>query len=679
MKNKMIKNKITAGKNRAAKKQKNKKNRESVTALKLTGRLSKTRKGFGFIAVTDEESKPGEDIYVSAADMAGAMEGDLVEAVLLPHYKWRGTRPEAEVINVIERATEEVVGVFIKSKRYGYVMPSGKKLTEDVFIANKDSSGAASGDTVVAKIIRYPGPNSSAEGRITEIIARRGEAGADLKALIRSAGFRSTFPSRAAAQAKAIGRAGVVLNQNSHRRDLRDKTIVTIDGRDSKDFDDAVSVERLPNGNYLLGVHIADVSEYVTENSPLDKEALKRGTSVYVMNCVVPMLPVELSNDVCSLNPHVDRLTLSVNMEITPEGKTVDYEIYESVIRSSARLVYDDVSDIIENDDAELKEKYADIYPDICAMAELASILSAVRDARGNLDFDFDEAHITLGEDGIPLSVDISARRTANRLIEEFMLLANETIAKHFALKEVPFVYRVHERPSEDKLEALALFLSGFSIRLPLENTSLHPGVLADILRTVKDMPYENVISTVMLRSMQKAAYEVECKGHFGLALKYYCHFTSPIRRYPDLIIHRIIKEYLRNGGFDRGRTAALKKATEEAAELSSINERKALDLERDAEKMKKAEYMSYHIGEIYDGVISGVSNYGIYVQLPNTVEGMVRLENIPGDYYDYEPTKYRVIGRRTNNIYTLGQSVTIKVLRASAEDREIDFELVSN
>ncbi len=391
------------------------------------------------------------------------------------------------------------------------------------------------------------------------------------------------------------------------------------------------------------------------------------------------MLPVELSNDVCSLNPHVDRLTLSVNMEITPEGKTVDYEIYESVIRSSARLVYDDVSDIIENDDAELKEKYADIYPDICAMAELASILSAVRDARGNLDFDFDEAHITLGEDGIPLSVDISARRTANRLIEEFMLLANETIAKHFALKEVPFVYRVHERPSEDKLEALALFLSGFSIRLPLENTSLHPGVLADILRTVKDMPYENVISTVMLRSMQKAAYEVECKGHFGLALKYYCHFTSPIRRYPDLIIHRIIKEYLRNGGFDRGRTAALKKATEEAAELSSINERKALDLERDAEKMKKAEYMSYHIGEIYDGVISGVSNYGIYVQLPNTVEGMVRLENIPGDYYDYEPTKYRVIGRRTNNIYTLGQSVTIKVLRASAEDREIDFELVSN
>lgn len=673
----MIKNKTVAGKNGPAKKQKKQKNRGSATVLKVTGRLSKTRKGFGFIAVTDEESKPGEDLYVGASGMAGAMEGDLVEAALLPRYQWKGTRPEAEIVNVLERATEEVVGVFIKSRRYGYIMPLGKKLAEDVFIANKDSSGAASGDTVVAKIIRYPGPNVSAEGRITEIIARRGEVGADLKALIRSAGFRSTFPSRVAAQAKTIGRIGVVLEENSLRRDLRDKTIVTIDGRDSKDFDDAVSVERLPNGNYLLGVHIADVSEYVTENSPLDREALKRGTSIYVMNYVVPMLPVELSNDVCSLNPHVDRLTLSVNMEITPEGKTVAYEIYESVIRSSARLVYDDVSDIIENDDAALKETYADIYPDITAMAELAAILSTARDARGNLDFDFDEAHITLGEDGIPLSVDISARRTANRLIEEFMLLANETIAKHFALKEVPFVYRVHERPSEDKLEELALFLTGFSIRLPREGTSIRPGVLADILRTVKDMPYENVISTVMLRSMQKATYEVDCNGHFGLALKYYCHFTSPIRRYPDLIIHRIIKESLRNGGFDARRTAALKKATKEAAELSSVNERKALELERDAEKMKKAEYMSYHIDEVYDGVISGVTNYGIYVQLPNTIEGMVRLESIADDYYDYEPTKYRIVGRRTNNIYTLGQPVAIKVLRASAEDREIDFELI--
>lgn len=639
--------------------------------------MSKTRKGFGFIAVSDEEREPGDDIFVSAANMGGAMEGDLVEAALLPRYQWKGVRPEAEIVAVLERATEEVVGVFIKSKHYGYIMPSGKKAAEDVFVANKDSSGAASGDTVVAKIIRYPGPKAGAEGRITEIIARRGEKGADLKALIRSAGFRSTFPSRAAAQAKSIGRDGVVLEENSRRRDLRDKTIVTIDGRDSKDFDDAVSIERLPNGNYLLGVHIADVSEYVTENSPLDKEALKRGTSIYIMDYVVPMLPVELSNDVCSLNPHVDRLTLSVNMEITPAGKTVDYEIYESVIRSSARLVYDDISDIIENDDAALKAQYADIYPDIMLMAELAAILSSARDARGNLDFDFDEAHITLGEDGIPLSIDIASRRTANRLIEEFMLLANETIAEHFALKEMPFVYRVHERPTEEKIEELALFLAGFSIRLPQEGAGIHPGVLADILRRVKDMPYENVISTVMLRSMQKATYEVDCNGHFGLALKYYCHFTSPIRRYPDLMIHRIIKEFLRSGGFDARRTAELKKATKEAAELSSVNERKALDLERDAEKMKKAEYMSYHIGEVYDGVISGVASYGIYVQLPNTIEGMVRLESIADDYYDYEATKYRIIGRRTNNIYTLGQPVTIKVLRASAEDREVDFELV--
>ncbi|MDD2217608.1 MAG: RNB domain-containing ribonuclease, partial [Eubacteriales bacterium] len=352
-------------------------------------------------------------------------------------------------------------------------------------------------------------------------------------------------------------------------------------------------------------------------------------------------------------------------------------EIYESIIRSNERLIYDDISDIIETGDETLKQKYSKIYEDIMMMAELANILWFKREARGNLDFDFDEARITLNDEGIPSSVDISERRTANRMIEEFMLSANETVAKHFNLINIPFVYRVHESPDEEKLEELRTFLQSFSINLAQQGNKIHPRLLADILKSIKGLPYENVISAVMLRSMKKASYEVECSGHFGLALKYYCHFTSPIRRYPDLIIHRIIKENLRSGKFGNKRISELKKITEEAAELSSINERRALELERDAEKMKKAEYMSYHIGEVYEGVISGVTNYGIYVQLPNTIEGMVRLDSISDDYYDYEQNKYRIIGRRTNNIYSLGQPVSIKVMRASAIEREIDFELI--
>lgn len=678
MKDKKFRNRKFFGKKTSTKKQKKDKKQNTAHEQKITGRLSKNRRGFGFICLPEEVAKTGEDIFVSAADISGAMEGDTVEAVLLPRYQWRGTRPEARITGIVEHATEEIVGVYIKRRKHGYVMPSDKKVTEDVLIADKNNSGAGSGDTVVAKIIRYPGPNTGAEGKIVEIIAKRGEPGADIKALARSAGFRSTFPSRAAAQAKAIGRAGVVWEEDGRRKDIRDRTVVTIDGADAKDFDDAVSVERTASGNYILGVHIADVSEYVTEGSALDKEALKRGTSVYIMNYVIPMLPVQLSNDICSLKPGEDRLTLSLDMEITPAGEIVDHKIYESVIRSKERLIYDDISDIIENGDEALKRKYAKIDGDIMMMAELADILSAKRTARGNLDFDFDEARITLNDEGVPSGVDIAERRTANRMIEEFMLAANETVAKHFNAKELPFVYRVHESPDEEKLAELRTFLQSFSIHLPEQKNKIHPRILADILQSIKDMPYENVISAVMLRSMKKASYEVECKGHFGLALKYYCHFTSPIRRYPDLMIHRIIKESLRQGAFDAQRKTALQRITKEAAELSSLNERRALDLERDAEKMKKAEYMSYHIGEVYEGVISGVTNYGIYVQLPNTVEGMVRLESIGDDYYDYEQSKYRIIGRRTNNIYALGQAVTIKVTGASAAEREIDFELVS-
>ena len=524
-------------------------------------------------------------------------------------------------------------------------------------------------------ITGYPDRKNSAEGKITGILARAGEPGGDIKAIIRQRGLFFTFPSKAAAQAKAISKAGVGEQDMAGRRDLRGENIITIDGADSKDFDDAVSVKRLDNGNFLLGVHIADVSHYIGEDSPLDKEALKRGNSVYIINQVVPMLPKELSNGICSLNEGEDRLTLSVDMEITPEGDITEHNIYESVIRSKHRMVYTDVSDIIENDDRELAAKYSDIYDMLMDMKELAQILRSKREAAGSLDFDLDEAYITLDEKGVPVSVNLCERRTANRMIEEFMLAANKTVAEQFFWLELPFVYRVHEKPDAEKMQEFRTFLMGLSIRLKGEGGNIHPKALNEVLEQVAGTSYENVVNTVMLRSMKKAFYSTECEGHFGLSMKYYCHFTSPIRRYPDLIIHRIIKEYL-HGGIDDERIAVLSKKTQEAAETSSVTERAAIELERDVEKMKKAQYMSYHIGESFEGVISGITGYGMYVELENTIEGLVRLDRMYDDYYDAYPEQYRIVGQRTNKVYSLGQRVSIIVSDADYYEGTIDFRL---
>ncbi|MBE6030828.1 MAG: RNB domain-containing ribonuclease [Clostridiales bacterium] len=683
------------------------------------GTMSKFQKGFGFVTL-DEESRErfeihfsGEDrdIYVAPPDIGGAMDGDKVEIVILPSYLWRGSRPEAQVSRVTERKFKEVVGTFYKQKRFGFVVPETRKIRDDIFVSRKNFSDAGDGDKVVVEITGYPEGESKAEGKIVEIIARKGEKGADIKALIRAHGYTNKFNHAVRRQARDVKNAGVSWNPDE-RRDLRNKNIFTIDGADSKDFDDAVSIEILENGNYLLGVHIADVSEYATEGSPLDKEALARGTSVYLIDQVVPMLPEELSNDICSLRPDEDRLTLSVNMEVSPDGDVRDYEIYKSVIRSKFRMVYDDVSDMIEtsgfddelrpegnerydgipsdfnvselsSDEKEIleraiifKRKYYDIYDDIKNMAKLASVLRTKRKQRGSLDFDIEEAYIVLDKNGVATDVDTAVRRSANKLIEEFMLLANETVARHFAFMEMPFVYRVHEKPGTEKIEELKVFMRGFGINMSVNADNVHPKLLAGILDEVHGKSFENVVSTVMLRSMKKAVYDPECLGHFGLALKYYCHFTSPIRRYPDLIIHRIIKETL--GAYpDENRIKVLSSKVSEASELSSANERKAVELEREVEKMKKAEYMEKHIGEIFEGVISGVSNHGIYVELPNTIEGMVRLEHMNDDYYDCEPDKYRVIGRSTGNIYSLGEPVKVRVKNASKEPREIDFGLL--
>lgn len=638
----------------------------------VTGILSKHKKGFGF--VIPDEGSFDRDIFISPSDMNGAMEGDRVEVDLIPEYLWEQS-PQGIITKVTDRKLKEVAGFFDKGKKFGFVVPVDRKHNEDIYIPKKAFSGAKNGDIVVAAITGYPDRKNSAEGKITGILARAGEPGGDIKAIIRQRGLFFTFPSKAAAQAKAISKAGVGEQDMAGRRDLRGENIITIDGADSKDFDDAVSVKRLDNGNFLLGVHIADVSHYIGEDSPLDKEALKRGNSVYIINQVVPMLPKELSNGICSLNEGEDRLTLSVDMEITPEGDITEHNIYESVIRSKHRMVYTDVSDIIENDDRELAAKYSDIYDMLMDMKELAQILRSKREAAGSLDFDLDEAYITLNEKGVPVSVNLCERRTANRMIEEFMLAANKTVAEQFFWLELPFVYRVHEKPDAEKMQEFRTFLMGLSIRLKGEGGNIHPKALNEVLEQVAGTSYENVVNTVMLRSMKKAFYSTECEGHFGLSMKYYCHFTSPIRRYPDLIIHRIIKEYL-HGGIDDERIAVLSKKTQEAAETSSVTERAAIELERDVEKMKKAQYMSYHIGESFEGVISGITGYGMYVELENTIEGLVRLDRMYDDYYDAYPEQYRIVGQRTNKVYSLGQRVSIIVSDADYYEGTIDFRL---
>lgn len=656
----------------------------------IRGVLSKHKKGFGFVTPIIEENeeefsiaeKYNQDIFIPSKHLNGAMNGDTVDVAILPSKNGSKSR-EGYIDKIVEHGVKEIIGTFEKSKRFGFVVPDDKRFNnEDVFVRNSDWKNAKTGDKVVVQIIKYAEEGNSAEGKITEIISRFGEKGGDIKSLIRQYNLFQTFPSRVNAEAKAVskikelkkeGFQPITQEEIEGRVDLRDKKIITIDGADAKDLDDAVSIEKLNNGNYLLGVHIADVSHYVTEDSYMDKEALKRGTSVYLVDQVIPMLPKALSNGICSLNPDVDRLTLSISMEIESTGEVVNHNIYKSVIHSMHRMVYDDVSDIIEKEAVDLISKYNDIHKEIIMMKDLAEALNKKRDLRGSLDFDFDEAYITLDEQGIPVTVETAERRVANRIIEEFMLIANETIAEHFYWLDIPFVYRVHEKPAPDRMEEFKNFIKGFGLVMRGNVENIHPRVLSDMLKEIKGQSYENVVNTVMLRSMKKAFYDVTCDGHFGLGVKFYCHFTSPIRRYPDLIIHRIIKQVL-DGKMNEKNIKNFKKKALIASEISSKAERHAQELEREVEKLKKTEFMSYHIGDIFEGIISGVTNYGFYVELPNTIEGLVRVESLLDDYYEYEQLKYRFIGQRTNKIYGLGDKVKIQVQRANIDDREIDF-----
>lgn len=617
----------------------------------ITGIIEKHARGFAFL-----RREEGADIFIAPDNLGGAMNGDTAQVELLPPYLWTKSK-EGIVVKILERATKEVVGTFQKKKGFGFVVPDDRKLTEDIYIKQDAFRSAANGDKVVAKITQYPDKQHRIEGKITEIVARKGETGSDVLSLIRGYGLFQTFPSRVNAEAKARGREKITDEEIARRLDLRSKNIFTIDGPEAKDLDDAVSIERLANGNYRLGVHIADVSHYVEEDGWLDKEALKRGTSVYLLNRVVPMLPKGLSNGICSLNEGEDRLTLSCFMEIDAQGEVVHHELAESVINSKARMVYDDVSDLLEHETPALRAKYAPLLTDIRAMGELARVLRDKRKQRGSLDFDFAESEIVLDAHEHPIAIRPAERRSANRLIEEFMLIANETVAEHFYWMNYPFVYRVHEKPDPEKMMDLKAFLMNFGIHLKGNPDNIYPKTLADIIDTIADEPYEAVVNRVILRTMKKAYYSPECDGHFGLAFRYYCHFTSPIRRYPDLMIHRVIKAAINN----RMTEAKLKKYrhdVQEAAEISSRTERKAQELEREVEKLKKCEYMLDHIGEEYDGIVSGVTEFGVYVELPNTVEGMV-------------------FARDLRRPYQLGEQVRIRVLDARPAERQIDFAML--
>ncbi|MCR5799743.1 MAG: ribonuclease R [Lachnospiraceae bacterium] len=575
--------------------------------------------------------------------------------------------------SVREEITTRVVGTFQKSKNFGFVVPDDRKMEEDIFIPKEDCNGAMDGHKVVVDIRSFGEPGKKPEGAVVEILGHVNDPGVDILSIVKAFGLPSEFPDNVMKQAARIGE-NISEADMLGREDLRDVMMVTIDSEDAKDLDDAVSLT-MDNGNYILGVHIADVSNYVQERSALDKEALERGTSVYLADRVIPMLPHRLSNGICSLNADEDRLTLSCIMTVTPQGKVIDHEIVESVINVNRRMDYTTVNKIITDKDEKLREEYAEFVPMFDNMAVLSEILKNVRRKRGAIDFDLPETKFELDDTGRPIAVKPYETNDATRLIESFMLLANETVAEHFYDKKSPFVYRTHENPDREKMEKLADFIRKFRLTLDIGKDDVSPAQLQKLLLKVKDTDEEALVSTIVLRSMKQAEYTTECLGHFGLATRYYCHFTSPIRRYPDLQIHRIIKDHIR-GRMNKAKADHYNRILTGVAEQSSKTERRAVEAERETTKLKKCQYMADHIGEIFDGVISGVTEWGIYVELPNTIEGLVHISKLPGDYFVYVEDSYELRGTRSGEVYTLGQKVCVVVSSCDEFMRTIDFDI---
>lgn len=638
----------------------------------LEGTFISNARGFGFVEIEGRD----QDLFIPENGVNGAFHKDKVQVELLKNQ--HGRRQEAKIVKILEHGITRVVGTYEKSKNFGFVLPDNEKIATDIFVPMERSKGAVNGHKVVVELTDYGDEKHKPEGKVIEIIGHINDPGVDIMSVVRGFELPVEFEEKVLNQAQRVSKE-VSEADRAGRKDLRDMRMVTIDGEDAKDLDDAVNVYK-EGGNYHLGVHIADVTNYVQESSALDREALKRGTSVYLVDRVIPMLPHALSNGICSLNQGVDRLALSCLMTINGKGEVIDYEITESVINVDRRMTYTAVKKILEDNDQETIKEYEELVPMFCLMKELAGILREKRKKRGSIDFDFPESRILLDKQGVPLEIRPYERNTATKIIEDFMLLANETVAQHFYWMEMPFVYRTHETPDPEKILKLGTFINnfGYNIKIKSGDNEIHPKEIQKLLGRIEGTEEEALISRLTLRSMKQAKYTVNCTGHFGLACPYYCHFTSPIRRYPDLQIHRIIKEQLR-GRLKEERIEHYRTILPEVAKHSSEMERRADEAERETDKLKKAQYMESRIGEVYEGVISGITAWGIYVELPNTVEGMIHVSRLAGDYYYYREETYEMVGRDTGKCFKLGQKVSIVVDYVDRMAKSIDFILADS
>lgn len=638
----------------------------------FVGKFVSHRKGFGFV---ESDVEYTQDLFIPASEINGAMHNDRVMAEIVTAATDE-RRAEGKIIKVIQREVTKIIGTFqLSNKNFGFVVPDNKKFNKDIYVPKRFFSGAKDNDKVVCEITVWPQEDRKPEGKVVEVLGQKGERGVEIESIIREHGLPEEFPKKVLDEAEFVA-VPIPEEEIERRYDIRDLKTFTIDGEDAKDLDDAVSIEILENGNFYLGVHIADVTHYVKEKSKLDKEALKRATSVYLVDKVIPMLPKTLSNGVCSLNPFEDKLTLSVFMEIDHKGKVVKYDIKETIINSKARMTYTEVSDILEKDDEKLKSTFSNLVQEFQDAEKLARILMERRNRRGALDFDFPEAKIILNTEGEVVDIKHYDRRISNKMIEEFMLISNETIAEHYFWLGLPFLYRIHETPSPEKMETLGKFVSTFGYTIKGDAEEVHPKALQAIIAQIKGKREEEAISTIMLRSLKQARYSPDCTGHFGLAAKYYSHFTSPIRRYPDLQIHRIIKEQL-NNKINPKRLEKLKVIVDYAATQSSERERAAELAERDVHDFYKCMYMLDKVGEEYDGIVSSVTSFGMFIELDNTVEGLSRLADMNDDYYIYDEMTYTIMGERTKKAYKIGDPVRIKVAGVNVDFREIDFQLL--
>ena len=640
-------------------------------AKRLTGVYHAHPRGFGFVTV---EGEP-DDIFIGEDDTLGALQGDTVEVTIVKSPE--GKRKEGKILRIVSRGTVKLVGLFQiqKNKNYGFVIPDNQRFVKDIFVPIECSKGAVNGHKVVVELTSYGGDGKKPEGKVVEIIGHINDPGTDILSIVKNYDLPLEFPEKVLNQAARIADE-ISEADMAGRKDLRNWQMVTIDGEDAKDLDDAISLTR-DGEDYLLGVHIADVTNYVQERSALDREALNRGTSVYLVDRVIPMLPHKLSNGICSLNAGVDRLALSCIMKVDKKGNVIDHEIAETVIRVDERMTYTSVKKILTDKDPEETEKYHELVPMFELMEELADILRRKRHQRGSINFDFPETKMVLDKAGRPLEIRPYDRNVATKIIEDFMLLANETVAEDYYWQELPFVYRTHEAPDEEKIRKLATFINNFGYSMHIGVNEIRPKEVQKLLTKVEGTPEESLISRLALRSMKQAKYTPENTGHFGLAAPYYTHFTSPIRRYPDLQIHRIIKDNIR-GRMNAGKIEHYQSILPEVTRHSSETERRAEEAERETIKLKKVEYMSERIGEVFEGVISGITKWGMYVELPDTIEGLVHVTNMYDDHYDYYEERYEMVGEHTGNVYKLGQTVFVRIIGTDRLSRTIDFEIVN-